>query len=265
MIFRKNAGLGWIPNELDNRDFDFDKLGLSIPPPHLIEKLSLRDFAGPVFDQGKTASCVSQAIAGAIVIREARAGLPARVPSRLFVYHNARRYRGATKIDGGTVIRDAFEGLKWYGAPDEQVFPFSTSVLKVNRQPPWEAYNLAFGRRGGSYYLIRDRGEARLSAIRAALFDGLPVVFGTAVSKSFLAFHGPEVIEEPASSDPKAGGHAMLITGIQAGPSGRFFEVRNSWGEAWRAGGYCLFSESYVRSDAVRDLTVVSGWARLQK
>lgn len=265
MIFRKNAGLGWIPNELDNRDFDFDKLGLSVPPPRIDEKFSLREFAGPVFDQGKTASCVSQAIAGAIVIREARIGLSARVPSRLFIYHNARRYKGTTGIDGGTYIRDAFEGLKWYGAPDEQFCPFSTSVLKVNRQPPWESYNRAFGRRGGSYYLIRDQGEARLSAIRAALFDGLPIVFGTMVAKSFLSFQGPEVIEPPSESEPKAGGHAMLITGIRSGPEGRFFEIRNSWGEAWRAGGYCLFSEDYIRSAAVRDLTVVSGWARLQK
>jgi hypothetical protein len=262
-MFRANRRLGWNPDPRDSRDYSFEKLGLASPTFEQTRK-SLRDCSGPMLDQGPTSSCVGNAIAGAIVTREILRTDSGKLPSRLFIYFNSRRYHGSTLIDAGTFIRTAVGGLRWFGAPDETVFPFSTSVLRVNKAPPWRAYNLGYGRREGSYYRIFETGENRVSAVKAAILEGLPVIFGTSVNRDFLLNNGSHIVEPPSPSDPRAGGHCMLITGFYYSSDGLLFEIKNSWGSDWRDGGFCYFTEDYIRLPQVRDLTVIEGWKRLQ-
>jgi hypothetical protein len=43
------------------------------------------------------------------------------------------------------------------------------------------------------------------------------------------------------------GGHAVVISGYRNTPSGRQFEIHNSWGESWGDKGFALISEAMVR------------------
>jgi hypothetical protein len=87
------------------------------------------------------------------------------------------------------------------------------------------------------------------------------VIFGTAVAKSMLPSAGPLVIDRPGSSDRIAGNHALVIVGYDSAG----FQILNSWGSGWRAGGLCWFTDDYITWNRTRDLTIVQGWNRLHQ
>jgi len=263
-LLTNRRGLGWIPDGDDSRDYDFYQMGLGDPFDELPESLSLRNSIGEVFNQRSTNSCVAQAIANALCVRESLCRLPSKIPSRLFIYYNARRYHSGHRIDHGTSIRLACKGLKHYGVPDERFWGFSVNPLRINRRPGWEAYGMGFGRRLGEYYRILDYGDGRVQAIRTAISNGYPVVFGTAIARTFADDEGSTVINRPEEGADIMGNHAMLIVGYaRTNSGGNLFEVLNSWGEGWRDRGFCFLTEDYIRWGKSHDFTVMRGWPRL--
>ena len=167
-MFGSTPRLGWKPNPPDPADYSVDRLGLGTPDPD-VERVDLTTDLNEVLNQGSTSSCVANAFAAAIDIRESRAGLSYLPASRLFMYYNARRYHSGHLFDGGTFIRAAAKGLTKLGVCNRSVWPFSTSRLTICRRPSWAAYMKAYGRKGGAYYAIQDHGEDRVKAVRAAL------------------------------------------------------------------------------------------------
>ncbi|MCP4674555.1 MAG: hypothetical protein GY854_03365, partial [Deltaproteobacteria bacterium] len=63
--------LGWKPNLVDHRDWDFETLGLSAANTRTV---SLRHLVSQVLSQKNTSSCVAHAVAGAIDVLETKAG-----------------------------------------------------------------------------------------------------------------------------------------------------------------------------------------------
>ena len=175
--------LGWMPDSHDSRDWDVDRLCLGQHRPASTgSEKSLREYAPPVFDQGRTSTCVGQSVSAAMSIRECRVlGEDQDVPSRLSIYWLARTLHGAEKRDAGTYIRLATKASFLYGVPDERHWGFSRS--NVNRQPSWASMMQGHQRKGGSYYRIRDGGDKRCEAICAAIDDGYPVVNGIRVAR----------------------------------------------------------------------------------
>lgn len=257
----RRRGLGNIPNPTDKRDWDIDRLGLRSEAP---ESKSLRTFVNQVRNQRSVNSCVAEAVAGAIDVRETLAGVEFAPISSLYLYWLARRQHLAERFDKGTYIRAAVKVLKAIGVPDERYWPFSTNPLRVARQPSIEAFAMAVARQGGAYYRIFDTGSARVDAIKAAITAGYPVIFGTRVARSFLFDEGGAVIDRPGLSEEIAGRHAMNIVGYAGSRThGHLFETQNSWGGSWRDGGFCYLTEPYIRSALSRDFTIVHGWRRL--
>lgn len=237
LLGRTRRGCGYLPDLLDHRDFDFDRLGLA--SSRLPAEVSLRPEGLRPFNQGSTNTCVAQAVAQAIRIRAAhQSGALPEPLSRLAIYWNARAYHGATRQDLGTHIRFAIRGLQVYGAPPEHVWPFETGLLggRVNKKPSLASYQLGhdFGGVRG-YYRIRDAGERKLLAIKAAIAAGYPVVAGWMVDRDFLDDAGPVLVD--AQRGPIVGGHAMLLDGY----SGETGAIVNSW-PSWRAGGFATFT-----------------------
>jgi hypothetical protein len=152
------------------------------------------------------------------------------------------------------------QGLRDYGVPDEKFWPFK--IRNVNKKPagfaPWTRAN---PRKGGAYESIVGIGLGRLKAIRDAIAKGYPVVFGTAVAKSFMPARGPIEIDRPKSNETLVGNHAMCIVGYE----GDRFRVLNSWGKNWRDNGFCWMTQSYLIWSRSHDFTIVKGWNRIRR
>jgi len=264
--------LGYRSDEPDSRDWDEGKLGLvaSATPP---TSISLPQC--PIYNQGRTSSCVAQAMAGGIEILErtststgSRRQIPVDVhtPSRLFIYFMSRRSHagGPAIFDSGTYLRTAARAMNHFGVPDERWWKFSQNPVTVNRRPAFVASMRAKGRSGGQYYRIQSTGNDRVKAIQAALLKGYPVAFGTRVTEGFLDSNGPVIVDKPSYDQKFAGGHAMLIVGYDQRPGGLLFEVRNSWGTGYRDGGYVWLTEDYIRWPHSNDFQIIKGWRNLQ-
>jgi hypothetical protein len=259
-----NHGTGWIPNPKDKRDFGIDRLGLSsqgLPSSH-----SMWGLVSSVRNQGGSSSCVGQAIANAVSIREVIV-YPKRYPNRkaepasaLFPYWNSRYLHGSQKVDSGTYIRLAMKAMVRIGIPDEAYWKFST--LRVNKQPSIDAYMRAHGRRDGTYITIQDIGTARADAVKAAIAANYPVVFGARIDKAFLNDAGPSIIDVPTNT---IAGHAMVLIGYYYNEEyGIVYEILNSWGSRWRVGGRAWITEKYLRHLlSIGDLTICYGWRNI--
>ena len=213
-----------------------------------------------VCDQGSTSSCVGQALANAVTIREAVCGYGWNPASALFAYWYARYKSGAGIVDDGTYIRSACNVMVKLGIPDEKYWPMSS--WKVNRQPPPSATMQAHPRSGGVYVGIFDIGSMRADAVKACIAADIPVIAGFRIDDAFVSDSGPEVIDTPYA--PRYG-HAMAIIGYKPDPTHvTLYEILNSWGYSWRKGGRAWLTEAYLRSTSrVGDLTAVHGWKRI--
>lgn len=259
-LIARRHGCGWIPNEPDSRDWDIDRMGLAAAEPEEVDLLP-PDFE--IRDQRSSSSCVGQALAAAVTIREMRAGIKTEPASALHPYYHARRMDSAVVRDTGARIRLAVKSMSKLGIPDEKYWSFK--LTKINRRPGWDAERYAHPRRGGAYHGIFSYGANRITAVRTALASGHPVVFGTQVARSFSPNDGPGVIDRPLSDEALLGGHAMVLVGYETRPAeGVLFRCLNSWGARWRVGGTCWLTERYVSWERTRDLTVVDGWDRIR-
>jgi hypothetical protein len=213
-------------------------------PAKLPPRVDLRPFMTTVENQGRTSSCVANAVAGAYeYLAKRHLGASAYDVSRLFIYYNARDLGGCADEDGGSVIGDAIEGLKRYGACAERTWPFEEGA--VNERPSDEAFDEAVE------FLVEgaELVPTRLDAWRGALAEGHPVIFGISLYESFDAHRRRGLVPMPSpreSSRASHGGHAMLCVGYS--DKDRLFIVRNSWGDDWGDGGYCYIPYDYLMS-----------------
>jgi C1A family cysteine protease len=93
------------------------------------------------------------------------------------------------------------------------------------------------------YRRIVGSGEQKLQAVRRALADGFPVIFGCGVDDAFCqgAFDATKPLSPPAPNRV-VGGHCMTLVGYD----GDAFHVLNSWSEEWGEQGYCWFAPEYL-------------------
>ena len=188
---------------------------------------------GPVEQQGRPNTCVAHAVTSAL---EATFGLTDL--SRLFVYWNARSYAGQTSFDAGCQTRNAVRGIANFGAPQESFFPYDVSQITV--RPPAEAYSAATS--------IRSRIRAyqsvtSLTAMKAALTQGLPVSFSFMVPDTFVSDTKFSGVQPMFTSTTRwLGAHAVVAVGFDD-VAGTVL-CRNSFGPTWGSAGY--FTMSYA-------------------
>lgn len=236
---------GWVEDEPDDRDFLLAGLGLPGAPP---SSFSLAGLVETVLDQGRTNSCVAQAVAQGLVVAARAAGdLAFELPSRRFLYFHGRGYSGSELIDAGTRNRDVMRGQIDLGSPAERFCPWDPKL--VNRSPSFGAYRHAWDQRGlRGFYRLSGYGDTRLEEIRTAIASRRPVIFGTAVSQDFSEGRG----QGSAYGPPRSwiGRHAMLVVGYETGR----FRVVNSWGRYWCESGFGWLSEDYLAWPDTKDL-----------
>lgn len=220
----------------DHRDFAILRLGVTTTP----EAASLEDKVSMVLDQSLLSSCVSHAIAQALMVR----GKPHT--SILFNYYNARKQHGDEHVDGGTFIRLALKGANKFGLPENQAWPYELG--RWPERPPLDSYRVGSDEKLISYYRIAGDGATRTEGVKRAIAEGLPVVFGTDVDESFLNHKGAGLVDIPSGNI--VGGHAMCIVGYDA----EGIRVVNSWGRGWGDHGFVNLTWGYLEWYATRDI-----------
>lgn len=205
-------------------------------------QVDLRPMLTPVEDQGQTSSCAANAAAGAYeYLMKRHQGDQAYDVSRLFIYFNARDLEGGPIEDGGSLLHQIVEGLKQYGAPSEQTWPFDPGI--VNEKPSDDAYQEASGFSIEGAELV----PVDLDAWKTSLAAGYPIIFGMALFESFDKQKKAGLVPMPTPNEvgrASHGGHAMLCVGYS--DKDQVFIVRNSWGPKWGDKGYCYIPYRYL-------------------
>lgn len=242
------------PQETGAFDWDFDQLGL-LGAAVGVDEVDLSKHIVSVLDQGAANTCVAHVWEQAIRMERHRLGYPVELGSRLFGYSNSRAEHGMAKRDVGTFLRTYAWALKKLGNCPESTWPYL--LRNVNVEPPPKAFRRAWAMRGiRGYYKIYDQRYARTAAIRAALAQGKPVVFGSLVDGTITDPNGPHLLEIPKGEI--IGGHAMLYVGYRRVTQDFQYKIVNSYGGKWRANGYAWVSEEYAQWTGQQDFWVVS-------
>lgn len=228
---------GWIKQHPDFRDHAPWTFAAQSLPAHF----SLRDKMPPIWQQGHIGSCSAHGSCAAFVTDRMRQGEPDFMPSRLFVYYNGRAYAGNANHDSGSSIRDVMKGLAQFGAPPDSLWGYTED--HVTAKPPDAAYVEARKHIVTQYAPVIQSADA----IKLAVLNGYPVVFGFMVYSSFE--HGPVqttgLVSLPTWFDSPIAGHAVCVTGWDS-RNPTLYEVRNSWGPSWGDNGYMWFPEAYL-------------------
>lgn len=210
--------------------------------------VDLRPKFGPIEQQGAPNACVAHAATSVV-----EAVLGVSDLSRLFVYWNARSYAGQTSYDAGCQPRYAMKSISQYGAPPESDWPYDTTKLTV--KPSSYSYNTA--------QLIRPKIKAyqsvqSFSALKTALNQGLPVMFGMMVPDTFVSVtkytgYQPGI----AATSRWLGGHSMVVCGYDDAADGGkgMFLVRNSFGSNWGSNGYCWIGYEWFQNITTGKIT----------
>lgn len=228
---------GWRSDGPDRRDLRL-RLDPGLAP--LPDRASLRGGMPIVVDQGDLGSCTACATASALEYDRDKQGRPVNQPSRLFVYYNSRSLEDSVQWDAGAEIRDAIKAAARWGAPPEDLWPYS--VARFAARPSNVAYASGLADRA----LVYARVDQTTRALRATLAAGFPVVVGFNVYPSFMtsAVADTGTVPMPTRDERLEGGHATLLTGYDH-PAGLWL-LRNSWGTAWGDDGYFTLPYPYL-------------------
>jgi C1A family cysteine protease len=229
---------GWRRDDYDPRDYIFHTTRSSFPG-----KVDLRELFPAAYNQRKLHSCIGNAIGAAIQFEQRRQTIEDFLPSRLFIYYNARAAEHATRKDHGARIRDAMKAVAKHGVPPEIAWPYL--VHKFALKPGPRAYRAALDNRVTEYLRLHHD----VKSMRACLADGYPFVFGLMLYESFESHkvRHTGIVSMPSPAHEKTvGGHAMLCVGYD--DDEKVFIVRNSWGADWGKEGYCFIPYHYLQT-----------------
>lgn len=228
-----------VKDKVDTRDFIF-----KAPTIKSSIAVDLRSYCTTMEDQGRLGSCTGHAVTSAMEILLNRQNRRIEL-SRLFVYYQARLLEGTTKFDAGAYLRDAVKAANKWGASDERVWAYNTSLF--NKQPAKQAYADAIKRRIAEY-----RRCPSFNEIRASLEQGFPVVGGILLYTSFLSSATAKTGMMPhpnKKAERLLGGHAVCFVGYD--DTRQLFIAKNSWGAGWGDKGYFYVPYSVIKDPSL--------------
>ncbi|MEP1144299.1 MAG: C1 family peptidase [Henriciella sp.] len=198
----------------------------------LPERVDLRQFCSPVEDQGRTQSCVANAVVAALELQQIKAGMAHTDLSRLFLYYNARKLLNMHQKDGGTTMLKAMAALLAYGCCEEKLWPFDPAA--INREPTKACFANA-----AKFQAVQFARTPNGPAAMSALAEGFAVAFSLTAPLPYYEIAAktgimprPDQIRTP----PVIAGHAMLMVGYDK--ADKTYLVRNSMGTNFGENGY---------------------------
>lgn len=244
-VRKKRLKYGWRRDLPDRRDRIY---AAPIAPIKLPPSIDLRSKCPPVLNQGDIGSCVAHAIANAHLFSQKAQEAPVLfLPSRLFIYYNARAKIGTVNSDSGASIRDGIKSVVRQGVPPESCWPYVPR--KFREKAPRPCYIEAMKHQALEYRRVLQQ----LSQLKGALASGRPVVFGFSVFESFesAAVTRTGKVPMPGADEDMLGGHAVLAVGYN--DVSRRFTVMNSWGTSWGNRGYFTMPYEYLLDSNLSD------------
>jgi C1A family cysteine protease len=215
----------------DARDVRYEPGDLALPAT-----LDLTHNCGPVYEQGAIASCTAHAVSSAMTWLGNRDGAPIALPSRLFIYYNARRFLDEQATDAGATMRNAIKSISKIGTCPETEWPYD--VAQYATAPPQRCYAAATTRA-----LSYRRIERNLIHLKTCLAEGFPFVFAmVAYQQPFeaAASNGGQ-LPMPSSDPGPSGGHAVMAVGYDA----TAIKALNSLGTAFGDNGFFYIPFAY--------------------
>ena len=211
----------------DTRDYFYTPL----PAPTYPKVLQHRNLIGGIEDQGTVGSCTANSVVSACEMLLQKAGAH-RDLSRLFNYYVTRELENRLGQEGA-VLRNAIKQASKLGLPNEADWTYDVSKVEVN--PPPAVYEAALPHKVLRYERIQNGTPDEVAhAIKSALSEGFPLVFGMPVTQQWMNMRGGDITYRGVTEkDPAVGAHAMTIIGY----SPDYFIIENSWGKEWGDGG----------------------------
>jgi len=242
---------GWIPDIHDTRDYTKDTTEISslLKQTAPSERVDLRKYCTPIFNQGNIGSCTANAAAGICEFSRKKALGVSETVSRLFIYKATRNLMQQTG-DTGAYIRTTMGALVLFGAPPEKYWEYSEK--EIDSEPPAFCYSFAQNYQALKYFRLDEQAKSEekiLQNIRETLAGEIPVMFGFTVYNSIREAKEGK-IPFPEKGESVLGGHAVLAVGyddgMRIGKSTGAFIIRNSWGDEWGDKGYGYLPYEYV-------------------
>jgi C1A family cysteine protease len=228
---------GWKRDLPDHRDYKF-KVSMPVDLPPMID---LRAQCPPVYNQLDIGSCVGNGVAGVYQFEEMKQGKENFIPSRLFIYYNARALEGTISEDSGCSIRDGVKTAVNDGVCNETMWPYKTCKFKT--KPTSDCYKAALDNQVLEYQRITPHN---LYDVKQCLALGYPIICGISLYESFMTEETARtgIAKMPNPNESLVGGHCIVIVGYD--DDNQSLIVRNSWGEGWGMKGYFFLPYGYL-------------------
>jgi C1A family cysteine protease len=225
-------------------------LGLSVQPTELdLSKKYKVPQALSEIDQGSLGSCTGNATSYALAVDEIKqSNKMVFLPSRLFIYYNARKIEGTIDEDAGAQIKDVIKGVYTYGACDEHHWIYDPT--KFTEEPPQTIYTEAKNFKPVKYACLDFSADItptdRINHIKRTLQSGYPIVFGFTVYDSFESDEVAKtgMMPMPKEGEQIVGGHAVCCIGYS--DSKKCMIVKNSWGADWGINSYFYMPYAFI-------------------
>lgn len=220
----------------DDRDMPFER-SLAVLPA----QSSLRALCPPAYDQQQVKSCSAHAIAASILMIARANGRSIDLPSRLFLYYNARAREGDAATDNGASIRDALKAAADPGTCAETLWPYDPAQVLV--RPSDAAYG-ACATKVQRYYRI----ERKLDELKACIAEGFAFIFGVQICQSTVeSMKTTGKMLMPGAGDAVLGNHAVLAVAFD--DTQQTITALNSCGPSFGDNGYLVFPYAYFEDD----------------
>lgn len=241
---RSKKWYGLIPSLKDSNRPKFSLVAPETLPPSVN---LVNAFQPPIYNQLELGSCVSNGTARAIQYDRAKQGEWSPVPSRLFIYYNARVLEGDPGQDAGCSVADAVAVLRTQGVCPENKWPYRIGQFAV--RPPRVAYDWAAGMAALNVETVPENALS----IKTVLAAGIPVIIGVTLFESFESDQvaNTGIVPMPAADEAIVGGHCMVIVGFS--DDTQDFLTANSWGTDWGQQGYCQMPYAYFGANGYCD------------
>jgi hypothetical protein len=206
-----------------------------LPPANTVpEQVDLREWGGPIKDQGEEGSCTGHAFSSAREWIARKYERCSAVLSPQYLYVEELIADGSFPKDEGAMPRTGCQALTAKGCCEASLYPYIAGTQTKTKPTPEQEQN-AFKYKTGAYHRI-----GTLDDFLGCLADPTPwpVAIGFTVYESFMsdAVAKTGIMPVPKRNEQRQGGHEVLCLGYDLAKQSAL--VQNSWGDGWGQKGY---------------------------
>ena len=213
----------------DVRDRIFHASPLARPLP---QNVDLREWGGPIKNQGEEGSCTGHAFSSAREWIARKYEMTSSILSPQYLYVEELIANGSFPADDGAMPRTGCQVLTAKGCCEAALYPYVAGKLIA---PTTDQTQNASKYKTGAYHRV-----GTLSDFLSCLADPMPwpVLVGFVVYESLMTEQVADtgVMPIPKLGERQQGGHEVLCLGYDL-PK-HLALIQNSWGDSWGQQGY---------------------------